>query len=282
MKDKGAGKLHYARFATRWKNIAELKGEKVTLILSPHLDDIFLSLYATLSSGKLGKNIIGVNFFTSSDSAVSTNVDTTFSTIVKTSLIRMNEELEFSRVLFLQGINYLPAFMGLKDASIERYYEFIASGAIGRLPEGTARKAGLNLYNRMVASYVRELQLGSSLAPLLRQFRSNIKNVLVPLGIGTHLDHGVIARLTNEFPRSTKLGLYAEIPYVYMSGNMSIDKLRAKAPEGFSKTTVTYFDPKKKDGLFRRIYGSQYEKRTSEAIHTVGEKLGEVVLWRHS
>ncbi len=280
MKDKGAGKLHYARFATRWKNIAELKGEKVTLILSPHLDDIFLSLYATLSSGKLGKNIIGVNFFTATDSTVSTNVDTTFSTIAKTSRLRMGEEIEFSKNLFLHEINYLPVFLGLKDASIEKYYKFIASGAIGRLSGGGVKAAALKLYDKMVENYARELTVLDAIAPLLRQFRSNIKRIVVPMGVGTHIDHGVIAYTIRELDSSAKLGVYAEIPYVYLSGNMTLDRLRKKSPAGFSEAMVTPFDPAEKDRLFRKIYGSQYEKRMREAIFATGRDLGEVIFWK--
>jgi hypothetical protein len=279
MKDSRAGKLNYMRFATRWMNIAELKKEKATLILSPHLDDIFLSLYATLVSGKLGENIIGVNFFTSSDSMVSTNVKTTFSTIVKTSLIRMSEELEFSRALFLQGINYLPVFAGLKDASIEKYYRFIAAGAIGRLSTGGVRGAALRLYDRMVSSYAKELIAREAIAPLLRQFRGSIRRVLLPMGVGTHIDHGVIAHMARELQTGAKLGVYAEIPYVYFSGNMTLEKLSNKA-RGFSKALLTPFDPVEKDRMFRKIYASQYEKRMKEAIFAVGRNLGEVILWK--
>ncbi|MDE1854707.1 MAG: hypothetical protein KGH57_00065 [Candidatus Micrarchaeota archaeon] len=279
MKDSGAGKLHYARFATRWKSIAELRGERATLILSPHLDDIFLSLYATIVSGRLGKNLIGVNFFTSSDSTVSTSVKTTFATIAKTSMLRMREELAFSETLFLQGINYLPVFMGLKDASIEKYYRFIAGGAIGRLSAGGVKSVALKLYDRMVSGYAEELQAGKAMAPLLRQFKSNIKSILVPMGVGTHVDHGVIARMARELSGAAKIGLYAEIPYVYLSGNLSIEKLRRKLPSGFSRSMVTPFDPVEKDRTMKKIYSSQYEKRMKEAIFAASKNLGEVIFW---
>ncbi len=280
MVESRTGELHYARFLTRWKNIAELRNEKITLILSPHLDDIFLSLYETMTSDRLGKNIIGVSFFTASDSTVKTNMSTTFSTIAKMSILRMKEELAFAESMFLQDVNYLPVFMGLKDASIEKYYKFIASGAIGKLSNGKMKGVVLKLYDRMVDSYARELVAGDAIAPLLNQFKSNIKSVLVPMGVGTHIDHGVISRLAREMPPSVKTGVYAEIPYVYLSGNMTLDRLRRKSPAGFSKAMVTKFDPVEKDRLMRKIYGSQYEKRMKEAIFASGRGLGEVIFWK--
>ena len=279
MKDSGAGKLHYARFATRWKSIAELRGEKATLILSPHLDDIFLSLYATIVSGKLGKNVIGVNFFTASDSTVSTNVNTSFSTIAKTSILRMSEELAFSRFMFLSGFNYLPVFLGLKEASIGKYYEFIAGGALGRLAKKTGIRKPLWIYDRMVADYSEELDALKSLDPLIRQFKSNIKAVLAPMGVYSQIDHGVIARSALGSLNRKNMGLYAEVPYTYMSGKMSLDKLRESAPKGFGKVMLTNFDPAKKAKLFKTLYPSQYEQRTKEAIFAIGKGLGEVIMW---
>ena len=280
MKDSGEGKLHYARFALRWKNLMALKREKATLVLSPHLDDIFLSLYATISAGKLGSNIIGVNFFTASDSTVRTSVNTTFSTIVKTSLERTGEELQFSHLLFQKGINYLPVFLGLKEASIGKYYEFIAGGAIGRLSKKTGIRLSTGMYRKMVDSYARELELWKLLEPILWQFRSNIKNIVSPLGIYPQIDHGVVARSAIGSFGSARLGLYAEIPYTYMSGVTSVSKLIEKAPKGFSTPMVTKFDPAAKDRVFQKLYKSQYERRTKEAIFAVGKGLGEVILWK--
>lgn len=281
MRDSREGKLHYARFALRWKSLNELKRETITLILSPHLDDIFLSLYATIVSGKLGNNIIGVNFFTASDSSISTNVNTSFNTIVRVSVGRMQEEIGFSRLLLSRKINYLPVFLGLKEASVERYYKFIAAALLGKLSKKESmREISLSFYTKMASDYSKQLNAWEALGPLLRHFRSNIRNVLAPMGVGTHIDHGAIAQTALKSVGPLNLGLYAEIPYVYMSGNMSVHKLRAKSPRGFGELMLTRFDPLEKDKLFKKLYASQYEKRTGEAIFAVGKELGEVILWK--
>jgi hypothetical protein len=281
MAKEGLSAANYARFATRWKTLSELKREKVTLILSPHLDDIFLSLYSTIVSGKLGRNIIGVNFFTSTDSTVATNVDTTFTTIVETSLIRMREELDFSSLLLSRRINYLPVFLGLKDASVGKYYGFIASGVLGKLPDKAGmRSLALKIYAKMAADYSNELNIWEALKPLLKQFKSNIRSIVAPMGVGTHIDHGVVAHSALHSASAINFGFYAEIPYTYISGNISVDKLHVKAPKDFTKLMLTKFDPREKDRLFKKLYGSQYEGRTSKAIFEVGEKLGEIVFWK--
>ncbi len=281
MQDRRAGKLHYARFAMRWKNLSELKKERVTLILSPHLDDVFLSLYATILSGKLGRNILGVNFFTASDSSVDAKASTTFRTVAGTSIRRMEEEMRFSKLLFSHGINYLPVFLGLKEASIGGYYKFIAGALMGKLSKNAGmRDVSLAVYSRMVSDYAQELDVFEALGPLLAQFSGSIKDVLAPIGIGTHIDHGVVAQSALKSVRGLKLGLYAEIPYVYMSNNMSLSKLRANVPRGFVKPMETGFDPEEKAKLFRKLYPSQYEERTREALFAVGKGLGEVILWK--
>jgi LmbE family N-acetylglucosaminyl deacetylase len=280
MHDPKEGKLHYAKFALRWKNISELKREKATLVLSPHLDDIFLSLYATLLSGRLGRNIIGVNFFTASDSSVHTKVDTTFSTIARTSIERMREEMNFASLLYSHGINYLPVFLGLKEASIDRYYHFIAGALMGKLSKKAAIKdISLGIYSKMAAEYGSELHVWETLAPLIRHFGSNIKSIVSPMGVGTHLDHGALARSALRSSHKLRFGLYAEIPYMYMSGNMSLEKLKEMAPKEFNRSTVTKFNAEEKARLFKMLYPSQYEIRTKEAILAIGKELGEVVLW---
>jgi len=258
----------------------ELKREKVTVIISPHLDDVLLSLYATLLSGKLGKNIIGITFFTSTDSSINTKAKTDFSTIAETSVLRMEEELNFSRLLAKHGINYLPVFLGLKDAAIDKYYKFIAGGAVGKLPGGAVKGAAMRVYMKMVEDEARKLNISSMLAPLLTQFKHNITRVIVPMGVGTHLDHNVVRQAVTEFGDSARVGLYAEIPYVSMTNRLSVEKLRSSLPKDFTEVMITKFDPKGKDAAFKKLYSSQYEERTREAIFAAGKSLGEVIFWK--
>jgi hypothetical protein len=270
---------HSARFALGWKRMGDLKSEKVTVILSPHLDDIFLSLYATMLSGKLGKNIIGITFFTSTDSSIRTKAETDFSTIAETSVMRMEEELSLSRILAKKGINYLPVFLGLKDAAIENYYMFIAGGALGKLPGGAVKDTAMGVYRKMVADEAIKLDAKSMLAPLFSQFKQNITRVLAPMGVGTHLDHNVVSQAAIEFGGSAQKGVYAEIPYVSMTDKLSVEKLRPGLPKDFTDVMVTKFDAREKDLLLKKLYSSQYERRTKDAIFA-SQSLGEVIFWK--
>jgi hypothetical protein len=192
----------------------------------------------------------------------------------------MDEEIEFSRLLLSKGINYLPIFLGLKEAAIERYYTFLGAAAMGRLPKTAGLKGlGQKMYSKMAADYSNELKAWEALDPLLRHFKSNIRNVLAPMGIGTsNIDHGVLAHTALQH-RSLRFGLYAEIPYVYMSDSMSMGRLRARVPSDFREVMLTRFNPAEKVRLFKKIYASQDEKRTHEAISAIGKELGEVVFW---
>ncbi|MGA3020619.1 MAG: PIG-L family deacetylase [Candidatus Micrarchaeales archaeon] len=280
MKESKFGKLSYRNFALRWREIGALKKEKVTLVLSPHLDDIFLSLHATMISGKLGKNIIGVTFFNSTNSSMEADTRTDFASLARISVVRIGEELRFSRFLASQGIAYLPVFLGLKDAALDRYYKFIAGGAIGTLNEGGVKKAATHFYSRMVAQEVRKLNAKSALIPLLSQFGQSIKNILAPMCVGSHIDHAIVRNVAMELGGKARFGLYAEIPYVYTTDSMSIESLRRKAPREFSEPMVTKFNPIDKDRLLKTLYPSQYEKRRHDAIFAAGKEFGEVILWR--
>jgi hypothetical protein len=282
MEKKGGTIDHYTRFALRWKYTGKLKKERVTLILSPHLDDVLLSLYSTILSGKLGKNIIVVNFFTSTDDEANTNIKTDFGTIVKSSRAKIRGELNFADHLLKKGINYLPIFLGLKDAAIEKYYRFIASAEINKLPTQSMKKQALKLYSALVSNYTKELKMTEMLAPLFQQFGYNIDCIVAPMGVGTHIDHSVLAHAAKEFSSQNKIrfGLYAEIPYVYLSDNLTLKKIQTRAPADFTEVSTTKFDANAKDKLLKELFPTQYNKMMKDSIFAAEENVGEVILWK--
>jgi hypothetical protein len=146
---------HLARFALRRSAPSRLNREKAVIALSPHLDGMFLSLHATLLSGMLGRNTVGVNFFAASDSSASTKVSTTFSIKVKTSTKHMQENMNFANPLYSHGLNRLSVFLGLKEALMDRYCWLIVGAPMGKLSKKAVIKdILLGIYSMIASNYV--------------------------------------------------------------------------------------------------------------------------------
>src|SRR5580693_7776746 len=94
-----SGLNHYRRFLTKWNSSRKLQKEPVTIILAPHLDDIFLSLNSLITSREFGRNIVGINIFTLSDSLVDTKVEVDLGAVADASLTRLREELDYAQYL---------------------------------------------------------------------------------------------------------------------------------------------------------------------------------------
>ncbi len=281
MLDNGSGTLkHYYRFATKWNAIRKLKSEHVTVILSPHMDDIFLSLNSIICSGTVDRNIIGINVFTMTDSAVRTNVEPNFASISSTSTIRMNEEVAYSKYLKRSHINYVPIFLGFKDAAVDTYYRFIAGKKISSLPKSIGSVAR-SAHTGYVSKLYDRLGLEGSLIPIIRQF-GRVDKLLAPIGIGDHIDHMLLRRFADKVGEDlgARVGYYADIPYIHECGYDSVEELKKALPKGCHANETMGFDPIKKTALFRRLYGSQYDSSIGKDLGAIARSTGEAIFWR--
>ncbi|MDE1856700.1 MAG: hypothetical protein KGH98_01295 [Candidatus Micrarchaeota archaeon] len=264
---------HYRRFLTKWSQMASFAKESVNVVISPHMDDVFLSLYRHIVSGSLGSNIVGINIFSLTDSRVDTNTGTSFRSVRATSLERMKEEIAFSDHLADKGIDYIPAFVGVKDAALYSYYQFIASRHIGKLG-AVARKP----YDRYIAARYAKIGIDSIIQPILKQYGRSVANIVVPLGIGDHIDHMMLRRSTIK-AEAPRLGMFCDMPYTYQYGFDTVEKLRAAAPTGYNEYTVRKGDAAQKARAFARLFPSQSDRKTERLILGAERATGEVVFW---
>ena len=281
MMDKENGALgHYYRFATKWKAIRKLGSEPITVILSPHMDDAFLSLGSFLQSGKLGRCIVAVNVFTLTDSEVRTNVRTDFNSMMSTSARRMEEELNYSGYLNNSGISYMPLFLGFKDAAVDTYYRFIAGRKINSLPRGIGYVARVN-HMVYVSKLYDRLGLEESLISIVRQL-GRVNKLLAPMGIGDHIDHMLLRRFADKAGNGLgkSIGYYADIPYIHEYGYDSVEKLKKVLPKAIHSHETMEFDPIKKTALFRKLYGSQYDSNIGKDLRAIAKRPGEAIFWR--
>jgi len=280
MAAKNSSMKHYQRFFTKWDEIRKLNEEPLTIVLSPHMDDIFLSLNSFISAGELGKNVIGINVFTLTDSLVDTNVKLNFGVLSSTSLERLKEEVEYSAYLKGRRINYLPIFLGFKDAAVETYYRYIAGKKIRSLPSvlGIDEKAR-RLQWKYAADRYEQLGIGNAIKQVMAQFDGSVDEVLAPIGIGDHIDHMMLRVFADRSLSDFKVGLYADIPYIQEYGYNTVEKLKSVVPRSFKRYDRKSFDAAGKNRLFRRIYRSQYESGMMRVLDEIANTTGEVIFW---
>ncbi|MGD0728658.1 MAG: PIG-L family deacetylase [Candidatus Micrarchaeaceae archaeon] len=261
---------HYKRFLTKWDSIRKLKKEPVTLILSPHMDDVFLSLNSAIVSHKLGTNIIAINVFTATDSLVKTNVKSDFKALANASLTRMKEELSYSDNLKTKKISYLPLFLGFKDAAVDTYYQFILAKQL--------KKAKI-IGDKYVKKRAEELMFEEAIGSIMGQLESNIQYILAPMGIGDHLDHIMLRNFAESLANDFRIGLYADIPYISEYNYNSIQKLKSAVPKSFSTYDKISFNAKEKTSLFKKMYASQYDSGIVKQLKDIETATGEVIFW---
>ena len=265
---------HYSRFIAKWRNNVEK--EPITIILSLHIDDVLLSLGSMIESGKLEKNILAVNVFTISDSTVNTVGKSDFAAVSKTSIARIKEEIKFADYLADRGINYIPIFLGLKDAAIDAYYTHVASRSINKLPSLTLQKLAKYFQNDLVRARIKKLNLKQLLDSIISQYKLNA--VIAPIGIGDHFDHVALRAYVNELGKKVKIGLYADIPYVYDYKINSPNKLRQFVPANFINYDKRIFDPAQKNKLFNSIYKSQHDPKMLKELEWISRASGNRLL----
>ncbi len=278
MKDSDSIK-HYKRFITKWCSMRSLRNEPITIVLSPHMDDVFLSLNSLIEAKALGGNIIGMNVFTLTDSLVDTNERSDFGTLASTSLTRLKEEVDYSHYLKRKGINYMPLFLGMKDAAMDTYYRYIAGKAVRSVPkllglQGRAREH----HRKYVEARYSELKIRDALHSAISQF-SSISAIVAPIGVGDHIDHMMLRHYAETVSNDFRIGLYADIPYICEYGLMSQEALKLLLPDGFDTHESISFDPSSKNSLFRKLYKSQYDGKTLAAFRQIAKRTGEIIFW---
>jgi len=266
---------HYSRFITKLRKNVEK--EPVTIILSPHIDDVLLSLSSMIESGKLGNNILAVNVFTITDSSTNTVDKSDFAAVSKTSIARIKEEIKFADYLAVKKINYMPVLLGLKDAAIDAYYTHVASRSINKLPSLTLQKLAKYFQNDLVRARIKKLNLKELLDSIIAQYKVNA--VIATIGIGDHFDHVALRAYVNGLDEKIRIGLYADIPYVYDYKINSPNKLRQFVPANFINYDKRIFDPAQKNKLFNSIYKSQHDPKMLKELEWISKGLGETVFW---
>ena len=274
------GLKNYSRFFGRGIQHLSYSLEQCSLILSPHLDDVFLSLSETITAGKLGKNIIAVNLFSVSDSLVQTNANLSFNSVARSSVIRMQEEINFSMRLAKKGINYIPLFFGVNDAAIATYYKFIFS----QLAVSNSPKIINSKIRRICESYAlnqsKKLHIEQMIKPLIMQMGRQIKLVVGPAGIGCHIDHLITKNLllNSQLFKGKKKGMFIDIPYAY-SHKYTEEDMKNNIPMHFKRMTETKFSYSEKLKEFKSIYPSQYSKNLEKDFKQSKISCTEKIFW---
>jgi len=143
---------------------------KFVCIVSPHIDDVYLSLSETIIRRNLGSNIIALNVFTTTNYLGHKDKNKDFKHVSLATSTRIREELGFSDFLYHRNINYLPLFLGFNDSCLE---------------EDTFIRKESNYY---IMRRIKKIKLVSQLKTTLNKFQE-IEVLLFPMGLGNHLDH---------------------------------------------------------------------------------------------
>lgn len=233
----------------------------LTCIISPHIDDACLSLSETILDHDLGDNIIVLNVFTLTNYLYlgHKNRDKEFNSLSLATSTRMNEELEFSRLLYHRSINYLPFFLGFKDAGLE---------------EDVYIREERNSY---FTNRIKKIQL----IPQLRKFLDNFQEIealLFPVGLGNHLDHITLRKASEFFKDQYKTWFYADIPYANKYNSITDVKKVLQMPK--KTRSVKKFVPEAKVSLFKDIYKSQYYPAIENDMVCIARNLGGEILFR--
>ena len=245
--------------------------DKFSIVFSPHIDDVFLSLNSFMASGELGPNIVGVNLMsmTNSETAMRDEGTYSFSNVRDVVAKRVVEEIAYSNFLKRRhGINYVPLFPGLRDARLDWLC----------IPKDYASN-----YTDMFSKSLRSEQ--ELVKMMLDYYRNDIRRVLFPIGIKNRSHSKVrdmLSALEERMAGGVGVGLYADIPYVeryttQYKGKELEDAVRGLVPESYRKFAKKAFDADSKFRIFKDIYRSQYNPKMQKRLATIPF---EMVFWR--
>ena len=245
--------------------------DKFTIVFSPHIDDVFLSLNAFIASGDLGSNVVGVNLMSMTNSQTDMNREGkySFGSIRDVVSARMVEEVEYSNFLKKRhGINYVPLFPGLRDARLERLC----------IPKDYA-SAYTDAFSKSSAG---EQEIVKT---MIDYYKDNLDSILFPIGIKNRSHakvRDILFRLEGRIPKRLDVGLYADIPYVerYTAkyrGRELEDTVREMVPENYRRLKKKDFDAQSKFGIFKQIYRTQFNEKMEKRLRTIPS---EMIFWR--
>jgi len=224
--------------------------------MSPHIDDIFLSLYSFITSDFRNERIVAVNAFSTTD-----HLNQVPKEPYSASSIRMNEELRFAKHLSTKGIDYRPVFLGLQDASLE-----LAPGA----RESWRNHHKLDQWGEDLVR--KRFDVGSDMVIrcLIRQFGSS--HVYFPVGIG-HVDHVFLGRV-GRTAEEHNVSFYMDVPY--SSDYPGLKEIKRSFGLKDFQTKRKRLNHKERMYLFSKLFPSQSNPETLDRIRKAG-CLGECV-----
>jgi LmbE family N-acetylglucosaminyl deacetylase len=181
------------------------------LILSPHCDDIPLSLGASLLAREWGDEVAGAIIFSESRYIIGKGWDTETATA---TAIRNDEERRAAALA-----NYRADFLGLPEPGVRPGYTQVTD---------------IFSPDRPVDSDPIWPVLRDGLDRLAREFEAaGGRVVLAPLGIGRHIDHRMVSQwLRAAAPRFERIipGFYEDLPYAARFTSQDIRRLAPAEP----------------------------------------------------
>jgi LmbE family N-acetylglucosaminyl deacetylase len=232
---------------------------KFMCIISPHIDDAYLSLSETIIHHHLGSNIIVLNVFTTTNYLGHKSKNKDFKFVSLATSTRISEELRFSDFLYHRRINYLPFFLGFSDSCLEEE-RFIREES-----------------NNYIMNRIKKIKLIPQLRTLLNNFQE-IETLFFPTGLGNHLDHLTLRSASKFFKDKYETWFYADIPYLNRYG--SISEVKKALPVPIKRSEIKKFKPKLKANLFKELYKTQYYPNLDNELTNISRNLGGEILFR--
>ncbi len=246
------------------------------LILSPHRDDAAFSLALAIKGWlAAGHRVTVLGVFTRSLSAPYSDADTVHPNdlLSYVSAMRRREDAEFLKLL--PGLHMVD--MNLKDALLRL-----------RCTAGEVFTTGPSTEDTAIA------KIQKSLAKLAAD--PGIDAVLVPLGLGHHVDHLVVRNAALAFAATRPCAFYEDLPDAFRSGAILEDSAQAElAALRESNTSIESAnaivlrageDAATATKIKRRIvsvYASQIDDATIDAISTLARNHdGAERVWANS
>jgi LmbE family N-acetylglucosaminyl deacetylase len=225
-------------------------------ILSPHCDDVPLSLGATLLERRLGTRpnthvLFSKSGFTLMDRGARASQEVT--------ALRHSEEQ-----LAAQLASYAATFWDLPDALLRPGFDTTAD-----LFDVTRDPAADPVYDELSAVVDRVVASGPDL-------------VLSPLGCGEHMDHRLVRdvaiKMCQKRLASERLGFYEDLPY---AGRLTLDRIAmrvAAVSSALIPVSVGLASLKAKHTLLG-CYASQLTKRDLATVTSHAERVGGERVW---
>lgn len=245
------------------------------LILSPHRDDAAFSLALAIKGWlAAGHRVTVLGVFTRSLSAPYSDADTVHPNdlLSYVSAMRRREDAEFLKLL--PGLHMVD--MNLKDAPLRLRCTADELFTLAPSPEDTA---------------VAKIQKGL----LKLQAENAIDALLVPLGLGHHVDHLVVRNASLASAAEHACAFYEDLPDAFQpdldlpgQAEAEIEALRGMYPATESLSPITLCRSEDKESvekIKRRIvsvYASQVDDATIDLISRFSANQGGERVWTNS